>query len=192
MIVVHHFVPTCRVGDPTGFEHLVHGLWSGSLQCIPARVVRPGEKQGMAVSTCTRASGRMAFYPRRCETWGRFRTLIPSGSCWMLGKSWQTWCSSIGDQIFHHRCPDASPLNISKCLLVTSRICCICCSPVSSAEDGDLDANWIESMNSVMDDSRLLTLPSNERIPLKLHMKMIFEARQIAGAWDTPFWADNM
>lgn len=32
-------------------------------------------------------------------------------------------------------------------------------------------------MNSVMDDSRLLTLPSNERIPLKLHMKMIFEAR---------------
>ena len=38
--------------------------------------------------------------------------------------------------------------------------------------DGDLDANWIESMNSVMDDSRLLTLPSNERIPLKAAMKM--------------------
>ena len=33
--------------------------------------------------------------------------------------------------------------------------------------EGDLDANWIESMNSVMDDNRLLTLPSNERIPLK-------------------------
>ncbi|CAL1157217.1 unnamed protein product [Cladocopium goreaui] len=45
--------------------------------------------------------------------------------------------------------------------------------------DGDLDANWIESMNSVMDDSRLLTLPSNERIPLKLHMKMIFEIRDL-------------
>ncbi|CAE7882670.1 ODA11 [Symbiodinium sp. KB8] len=45
--------------------------------------------------------------------------------------------------------------------------------------DGDLDANWIESMNSVMDDSRLLTLPSNERIPLKMHMKMIFEIRDL-------------
>ena len=45
--------------------------------------------------------------------------------------------------------------------------------------DGDLDANWIESMNSVMDDSRLLTLPSNERIPLKPHMKMIFEIRDL-------------
>lgn len=48
--------------------------------------------------------------------------------------------------------------------------------------DGDLDANWIESMNSVMDDNRLLTLPSNERIPLKTHMKMIFEIRDLAYA----------
>lgn len=45
--------------------------------------------------------------------------------------------------------------------------------------DGDLDANWIESMNSTMDDNRLLTLPSNERIPLKLHMKLIFEIRDL-------------
>jgi len=45
--------------------------------------------------------------------------------------------------------------------------------------DGDLDANWIESMNSVMDDNKMLTLPSNERIPLKDHMKMVFEIRDL-------------
>ncbi len=45
--------------------------------------------------------------------------------------------------------------------------------------DGDLDANWIESMNSVMDDNRMLTLASNERIPLKSHMRMIFEIRDL-------------
>ena len=48
--------------------------------------------------------------------------------------------------------------------------------------DGDLDANWIESMNSVMDDNRLLTLASNERIPLKPHMRMIFEIRDLKHA----------
>jgi dynein heavy chain len=41
--------------------------------------------------------------------------------------------------------------------------------------DGDLDANWIESMNSVMNDNKILTLASNERIPLKPHMRLIFE-----------------
>ncbi|CAM9114065.1 unnamed protein product, partial [Sphacelaria rigidula] len=48
--------------------------------------------------------------------------------------------------------------------------------------DGDLDANWIESMNSVMDDNRVLTLASNERIPLRDHMRMIFEIRDLAYA----------
>ena len=45
--------------------------------------------------------------------------------------------------------------------------------------DGDLDANWIESMNSVMDDNKILTLASNERIVLKPHMRMIFEIRDL-------------
>ncbi|KAI8812367.1 dynein heavy chain and region D6 of dynein motor-domain-containing protein [Cladochytrium replicatum] len=41
--------------------------------------------------------------------------------------------------------------------------------------DGDIDPNWIESLNTVMDDNKMLTLASNERIPLKPHMRLIFE-----------------
>jgi dynein heavy chain len=41
--------------------------------------------------------------------------------------------------------------------------------------DGDIDPNWIESLNTVMDDNKMLTLASNERIPVKPHMRLIFE-----------------
>jgi dynein heavy chain, axonemal len=45
--------------------------------------------------------------------------------------------------------------------------------------DGDLDANWIESMNSVMDDNKLLTLANNGRILLKNYMRLLFEIRDL-------------
>lgn len=41
--------------------------------------------------------------------------------------------------------------------------------------DGDVDALWVENMNSVMDDNRLLTLPNGERIRLQPYCAMICE-----------------
>jgi dynein heavy chain len=41
---------------------------------------------------------------------------------------------------------------------------------------------WIESMNTVMDDSKVLTLVSNERIPLSIAMRMIFETNSLKNA----------
>ena len=41
--------------------------------------------------------------------------------------------------------------------------------------DGDVDALWVENMNSVMDDNKLLTLPHGERIRLQPFAAMLFE-----------------
>uniref|UniRef100_A0A8C9JNR1 Dynein axonemal heavy chain 17 n=1 Tax=Panthera tigris altaica TaxID=74533 RepID=A0A8C9JNR1_PANTA len=41
--------------------------------------------------------------------------------------------------------------------------------------DGDIDPMWIESLNTVMDDNKVLTLASNERIPLNRTMRLVFE-----------------
>ena len=41
--------------------------------------------------------------------------------------------------------------------------------------DGDVDAKWVEDMNSVMDDNKLLTLPNGERIRLHPQCSLLFE-----------------
>ncbi|ESO12478.1 hypothetical protein HELRODRAFT_155577 [Helobdella robusta] len=48
--------------------------------------------------------------------------------------------------------------------------------------DGDIDPMWIESLNTVMDDNKVLTLASNERIPLTHSMRLLFEISHLKSA----------
>jgi dynein heavy chain 2 len=41
--------------------------------------------------------------------------------------------------------------------------------------DGDVDPEWVESLNSVLDDNRLLTMPNGERIQFGPNINFIFE-----------------
>ncbi|XP_030593055.1 dynein heavy chain 10, axonemal isoform X2 [Archocentrus centrarchus] len=48
--------------------------------------------------------------------------------------------------------------------------------------DGDVDALWVENMNSVMDDNKLLTLANGERIRLQSHCALLFEVGDLQHA----------
>lgn len=43
--------------------------------------------------------------------------------------------------------------------------------------DGDVDPNWVENLNSVLDDTKLLTLPNGERLALPPCIRMMFEVQ---------------
>jgi dynein heavy chain len=45
--------------------------------------------------------------------------------------------------------------------------------------DGPIDAMWVESMNSVMDDNKILTLINGDRIPLTSSMSLLFETQDL-------------
>ena len=48
--------------------------------------------------------------------------------------------------------------------------------------DGDVDPEWIESLNTVMDDNKVLTLVSQERIPLTPEMRLLLEVSHLKNA----------
>ncbi|CAG0920502.1 unnamed protein product, partial [Notodromas monacha] len=48
--------------------------------------------------------------------------------------------------------------------------------------DGDIDPEWIESLNSVLDDNRLLTMPSGERIQFGPNVNFLFETHDLSSA----------
>jgi dynein heavy chain len=48
--------------------------------------------------------------------------------------------------------------------------------------DGPVDTLWIESMNSVLDDSKLLTLNNGDRIALSPNVRLLFEVENLSVA----------
>mmetsp|Transcript_41826 Transcript_41826/g.82044 ORF Transcript_41826/g.82044 Transcript_41826/m.82044 type:complete len:4055 (+) Transcript_41826:307-12471(+) len=45
--------------------------------------------------------------------------------------------------------------------------------------DGDIDPEWVESLNSVLDDNRLLTMPNGERIKFGSNVNFVFETHDL-------------
>eukprot|EP00040_Diaphanoeca_grandis_P036231 m.230237 g.230237 ORF g.230237 m.230237 type:complete len:4579 (-) comp33576_c0_seq1:2736-16472(-) len=48
--------------------------------------------------------------------------------------------------------------------------------------DGDVDPEWVENLNSVLDDNKLLTLPNGERLAIPPNVRIMFEVEDLHNA----------
>jgi len=86
-------------------------------------------------------------------------------SAQMFGKSNGTeWVSGVFSQLWLHACQQVKKVNTWMVL------------------DGPIDPMWIENINTVLDDNRVLTLANSDRIAMPVSMRLLFEVGALSNA----------